>query len=311
MSSENARVQKHDQTYALTYVDTPIPARIYQQFARVCKKHISFGEVDARELLALLKEAQLLSGDARSVLECRALDIFQAQSIRLAVIHQYLSDEYARVVQSVAAMLRAYEAGSSILEIAHAARYSPYAIFRMIMREKLGAERARDYLRRISLSQVRVGDLLDARDTREYESVSEYDFQSPNIQRKMQEAAQSREDKFIALLRESGIKLRTQEDLIAEARESGEHPVTPDALFESYVTINGKRAFWIDFKAYCGTPVRFLHRKTRDQSRKYCAKFGPGFIAYEHGYVAGLGYDAISLRAIRDEIEKDMRVVVL
>jgi hypothetical protein len=303
---------EHGQGMSLRFIDQPISRAIFTRFESVCKKNIEFGEIDAEQLLVLLRDARVdLTGASDAPSARQGLDIFQAQSIRRHVIRQYNITNSHRVANEMRAIAQKYESGESILTISRAIRLSPYIIFRALMEHLHGAE-MRDKINLVSLGKVRAADVFDERTAREYDDVREYDFESVAVQMRMAHAADTRESNFIAFLRdELGIALKTQADLYEAATRAHVQPVTPDALFTSPVVINGVRVHWIDFKAYCGTPISFLARSVRAQHDKYVRAFGPGFIVYEHGFAEPIEYSAVSARALRDIIEKGLTRAIL
>lgn len=302
---------------SLLFLDRTISRVTFNRFAEVCRHNITFGEIDAERLRALAGMARIMlvpSYEGGSswepepppqarLLEC--LDVRQAQSICRLITKQYNVDNHARLIAEIPAILAEYEAGRSPLEISHTRRLSPYGIFREIARELFGVEK----LGAISLGRIHASDVLNERAIREYNEISEYDFESPATQLRTLHEAQAREDRFIDFLRRDlNISLLTQEELYAAATIRGEKPITPDALFQSPVEINGIRAHWVDFKSYCGAPISFISRAVQAQYNKYRAAYGEGFIVYEDGMVEGLPYPAISARSLRDVIERDIRL---
>lgn len=288
---------------ALRFIDKPIARALYDKFARVCQDDISFGEIDAEQILALLKRAHIALAEPGTNAP-GALDIHQAHSIRRHVIRQYNITNTHRIGENIDKIAHQYDDGASVLAISEKLRLSPYVVFRALAIHKLG-DGASAKINLIAFGTARASDLLDERMAREYETVREYDYESAAVQMRAARDADLRESNFIKFLRDDlKIKLKTQTELFEEAKRENIHPVTPDALFIDPVKINGARAYWVDFKSYCGTPVPFLSRSTKAQHDKYCARFGPGAIIYEDGFVAGLPYHAVSARALRDVIEK-------
>lgn len=300
---------------SLQFIDKLISQVIFKRFRKVCLENMEFGEITSEKLKGLLAKAHLCLLDspiiaspaderpAECSLKREGLDIFQAQSIRRHTICQYNISNAWRITQDLDKLAGDYASGAPLLEISRRAVLSPFAIFRGIMSRKI--QGAKEKLSLLSLGKVRPEDVLDERDAKEFRIAQDYDYESVAVQMKMAKGANMREDNFVRFLRDDlGIKLKTQSELYEEAMKSGKKPVTPDVLFESPVIIYGERARWIDFKSYCGAPIPYLLRSTVEQAKKYEKTFGPGFIVYEHGLVAGLPYPAISARGLRDIIDK-------
>lgn len=315
---------------ALRFDDKPISRAIWKRFSRVCQENISFGEIDAEQLLELMHRAKIDG-------PLKGMDILQAQSLRRHSVRQYNISNTYRIENAIAQIARDYIAGRSILDISAQMKLSPYIIFRRVMdylepkvqRSPNGLESAEaiasaaipeterrsgmhDKINLLSLGKARAEDILNARDAEQYGLVREFDFESIAVQLKMAADANRREANFISFLRDDlGIALKTQADLLDEAVKKGVRPITPDALFLSPVQINGHIAHWIDFKSYCGSPIPFLSRSTALQCAKYQDAFGPGFIVYEHGYVEPPTCPSVSARALRDIIDQGTRKAVL
>jgi hypothetical protein len=302
-----------DATVVMKFSDRAIPRPIFERFAKVCRENISFGEIDAEQLLLLLNRARIaLSDSGRERASAgAAMDIRQAQSIRRHVIRQYNISNTHRAARIFPRILKEYNAGRTVLELSARQMLSPYVIFKNIA-EAIHGVGARERLNSISLGKIRASDVFDERTAREYEAARAYDYESTAVQLEIARLADGREHNFVSFLRDDlGIRLRTQEESLALATRDGTHPITPDALFLSRVEINGERAHWVDFKSYCGAPFSFLLPKAREQSEKYDREFGPGFMVYENGYVDGMPFRAVSARALRDIIEGGMRRAIL
>lgn len=303
---------------ALRFDDKPISRAIWKRFSRVCQENISFGDIDAEQLLALMHRAKIKP--------LKGMDILQAQSLRRHSVRQYNISNTYRIENAIAKIARDYIAGRSILDISAQMKLSPYIIFRHVM-DYLESDAAatsgaipdterrfgmRNKINMLSLGKARAEDILNARDAEQYALVREFDFESIAVQLKMAADANRREANFISFLRDDlGIALKTQADLLEEAVKKGIRPITPDALFLSPVQINGRAAHWIDFKSYCGSSIPFLSRSTALQCAKYQDAFGPGFIVYEHGFVEPPTCPSVSARALRDIIDQGTRKAVL
>lgn len=97
------------------------------------------------------------------------------------------------------------------------------------------------------------------------------------------------ENIFVEWLRESGVKLKTENELREEQKaDSGKASLTPDALFEEPVFINGEQISWIDFKNYCGVNAPYLLKSNLSQAKKYWEEWGTGAICYRHGFIDNL-----------------------
>jgi hypothetical protein len=84
----------------------------------------------------------------------------------------------------------------------------------------------------------------------------------------------------------SGVKFKTQEDLMIEQeKEYGRSMWTPDFLLEEPIEINGHLIYWIDAKNYLLTNVPFIVDSLTKKSAKYVEHFGPGALIFHYGFV--------------------------
>jgi len=289
-------VDKGRDGFALKFIDREIPRIMATRFANIVREKIEFGEINGNQL-------QMITDRAGIELDVD-MDVFQAQSLFRHLVCQYNIDNKPRAKAAAREMARDYAAGIDIMEISRKMRLSPYIIFNHVVPLSIDVRRA------LSLGTIRASDVMSRRDADQYDIASQYDFESVAVQMRMAEQADMREANFVRILRSLGIQLKTQVELFDEARKAGTHPITPDVLFIDPVLINGKRAYWMDFKSYCGSDVYYIDSGVRAQSKKYTEAFGPGVIAYEHGYVSGRSYWACSVRALRPEIEKGVTEII-
>jgi len=286
--------------YRLNFTDKQVPRRIVQAFARECLTHIIFGEIDSEQMRQVAKAARvrLWTGGEQSDND---LDIFQAQSIYRHVVSQYNIDNFGRLLAETNEMSREYNDGSSILEISEKHKLSPYAIFKQVVKCD------RKKLNYLAVGKIRATDVFTSQhDIEQYEIAQKYDFSSVAAQLKLAQDAQRREDNFVRILRQIGINFKTQRELFEEAMQQQTHPITPDVLLLSNVSINGVLVKWIDFKAYFGATIPFITSSLRKQYKKYAITFGHGIFAFEHGVVADLP-NSVSVRALRDIIDEGTR----
>lgn len=92
-------------------------------------------------------------------------------------------------------------------------------------------------------------------------------------------------------LRAQDVAFVSQQQQLAEVKSGLRHrQPTPDILFTSPTTINGKNVFWLDCKVFYGTSLLASNKKIpvgklADVAQKYSAHFGPG------GFVFGQGFN--------------------
>lgn len=303
---------------SLRFDDEPVTLSTYKKFVRACLKNLTFGEIDASKIKELIAQAGIGLRDspsccrvtdvkpAQNVLRRPGLDIFQAQSIHRHVLCQYNISSTSRLKSICGDLSRAYASGVGVLQLSQYHRLSPFNIFKCVCAIESSV------LAHITTGRLHAEDVLLERDAREYRIAERSDSNSVAVQMKVARAAALRESNFIKFLRDDlGISLRTQDELFKAAMERGERPITPDALFDSEVIINGTPAKWVDFKAYFGTDIDFLRRSTIAQARKYNEAFGSGVIVYEYGHLPNLPFRAVSARSLVDVIDEGLNEGIL
>lgn len=125
---------------------------------------------------------------------------------------------------------------------------------------------------------------LHDRDLKQYYMASENDITDIKHQRKVGTRAAAAEKRFVDAFRETGVNIKTQDDLVQEQmKKYGRAVLTPDLLPVDTVYINGKRVNWIDFKSYTLLPNTFIFSSLISQAEKYNKEFGPGAFVFEFG----------------------------
>lgn len=300
---------------SLRFDDEPISIATYRKYVLTCTQNLLFGEIDATTIKELLDKAKISLRESPScckvtevnpvarVAHMPGLDIFQAQSIHRHVVCQYNISNSYRLKKICPELTQGYASGASIQQLSQSYRLSPFNIFKCIA-EHIDAFKPNS-LHLLALGKIQPEDVLNPRDAQEYRYAEKFDSNSIAVQLKIARIAAIREANFVNFLRNGlGISLRTQEELFEEAKDEGKQPITPDALFDSKVIINGRKAKWIDFKAYFGTHVNFLLKSTIAQSRKYTDAFGPGAIVYEYGCLPDMPFWSVSARSLVDIIDE-------
>jgi hypothetical protein len=97
------------------------------------------------------------------------------------------------------------------------------------------------------------------------------------------------------MLKETGIKFKTQEDLVKEQIEEYGRPViTPDILFDDPVviivshpdgTVTDHKVHWIDAKNYMFLGATFITKSVAEQTKRYVQEFGTGALLFHYGFV--------------------------
>ena len=131
--------------------------------------------------------------------------------------------------------------------------------------------------------------ILKGRDLEQFKKAEKIDAESTFNQELITKMAHDNEKIFVEYINSLGIKFQTQDDLVKlQTAVYGRPVLTPDILFIDEVYINDTRVYWIDFKDYAGTDIRFLYTSNMNQSVKYSEKWGTGAMCYRWSYVNNL-----------------------
>lgn len=194
----------------------------------------------------------------------RNISTQQLLSIRNLVLKNKIIQRNAAVRAAIHRYADMYGQGMSILQISEDADYPPVHLLRMIILHRGESPRDKEQ-----------GELAQAND-----------INSAECEVKTAKFAEEAEHYFITKLRELGMSLRDQNQLIEEQRGSA-LKLTPDGLLDEPVYINGHLVHWVDFKNYVGAPIGFTRKSNTRQAAKYTEAFGAGAICYGKSVVAG------------------------
>ena len=147
----------------------------------------------------------------------------------------------------------------SIIELSQTYRIPPMIIYRVLIDDHI-----------INNDQSTKEKILKA--------IENYDISSPKISTLIRINSQECEKNLYKKLDDLGIKYTSEAELMA--RKS---PFTPDVLFETPTTLNGKEIHWIDVKGYILTDSELNRESLQRQVDKYTTAFGPGAVMFIGG----------------------------
>lgn len=265
-----------------TFKPTIIPRSQYEAVRKVVAEGRDFGPITRARVSGWNKLAKKLTAEYRSDISAQ-----QIMSIRSALLKQHIVQNHHRVARLAPRMAREYTAGADILTMSHKYNHPPLSILRVIF-DSLRVAPAAD-IRSVFTQAAEPTDVFTGRDLAQYGRAAAADILESKLQRGVHQVAARNERIFVDKFRETGIRIRTQDDLAAEQiAADGRASLTPDLLFDEPVLINGQHVGWIDYKDYVGTPVGFLMTSNRKQAAKYAARWGPGAIFYNGGVIEGV-----------------------
>lgn len=215
----------------------------------------------------------------------RSMDISleQALSLRSALLQQKTVRNHSRIQRRADQLLRRYENGTDILELAKDVDGPPVNVFRAILTaRKWSKTRIKEALRDADAR-------LSKRDAEQFHKAEEGDRVSNVDQSETQDRAEEFEDVLCHYFDLNGVRYRAQPELVAEQQaKHGRSVRTPDLLLLDQVTINGEPVAWLDAKHFYGADVAFPRKKTAQQVKRYVEAWGQGAIIYRHGFCADL-----------------------
>ncbi|MHC1598228.1 MAG: TPD domain-containing protein [Candidatus Methanofastidiosia archaeon] len=182
--------------------------------------------------------------------------------------------DYHIVARQSAAMLREWNRGKSLLQIAEERKFSPVLISSFILKEN-GLSK-RDFKQFISQPDM----IKNKRLKDEIIDVLNADFiYSPSGSDSQRERGISCECRIQEWLDVESIPYMTEDDSRKMGREK-----TPDFLFHDEQVILGKKAYWFESKGSFGSPYQAKSDYNK-QFKYYVDLFGPGIVAYWAGFV--------------------------
>lgn len=214
------------------------------------------------------------------------ISIKQAFSIHNLTLKEKIMKSHERMNTNIAKYTSEYNSGKDILAIAGAADLAPATLLRGIL---LAKGYSATQLYNLWAHKEPAQHVLKGRDLQQFRAAMREDAASTFNQVDIDRAAATAERRFVDWLRDFGIDLVTQDELVAIQRARyGRAISTPDVLFRDTVIINGKVIKWIDFKDYFGCNIKFIYGSNREQAERYNKQFGDGALCYALGHVAGL-----------------------
>ncbi len=236
------------------------------------------------------------------------INMYQAMSIHHMVMKEKVIRGYGRMNTKIPIIAEQYNAGTDIVKLSEEHDFPPLNLLRGILLYN-GFNAA--VIRKLFSAKDDIDNLvkstLTGRDVVQFKRALKNDADSVFDQQEVARMAQQNEDAFVDYFRKIGIRLRTQEQLAQiQTIQHGRPVITPDLLFLDVVYINGAQVNWVDYKAYFGSDVRFIYDSNLKQARRYAQHYGIGAVAYQMGFVDGLGLEGaipLDCQCLADKID--------
>lgn len=270
-------VRHKGDAFVIDWPTAPIPRAFYDALAAEVKSSADYS--------ANTEAAHNMLRDVNANVRTN-VPLEQAISLRHVLLKAKIIGRYGVMNRIIASVTRKHNKGMDILELSQKYDFPPLSLLRGILLHR-GMDATKVY--HVFADKVDPGDVLFGRDLQQYKAAAANDAESCFDQQVAAVVAAQNEAKFIDRLRAEGIRIRTQEDLMAEQQELyGRSVATPDVLFEDVVIINGRKITWIDYKDYAGTDVHFLHSASVKQVQRYEDRWGMGALCYGRSFVEDL-----------------------
>jgi hypothetical protein len=214
------------------------------------------------------------------------MTVDQALAIRNVVIKDKIVKGFSRINSNIARITERYDRGDDILDLSARFDFPPLSLLRSIFLH-IGYSSTDIYSVFANKSDPKK--LFMGRDLQQYTKADQNDAESVINQQRAAVIAADNERAFVDYIRSLGISLKTQDTLTEQQiGEFGRAVLTPDILFVDDVYINGARIYWIDYKDYVGTNIKFLLTSNTKQALKYMKEWGPGALCYHKSFVSNI-----------------------
>jgi len=181
--------------------------------------------------------------------------------------------KFYKVQRNGQRMVKSWQSGETLLEIAQRYEFPPILTGLMIFQES--GRSKKQYWAIVRNPET----IQDKELRRQIEEIAKVDLiYSPEGTEKQYQRGAWGEKNLQDWLDSQGIGYRTEKDL------RGEFPKTPDALLDKPIVVNGWKVHWIESKATFGDRVE-VNKNTRKQLSPYVDLFGQGLVVYWFGFV--------------------------
>jgi len=181
--------------------------------------------------------------------------------------------KFYKVQRNGQRMVKSWQSGETLLEIAQRYEFPPILTGLMIFQES--GRSKKQYWAIVRNPET----IQDKELRRQIEEIAKVDLiYSPEGTEKQYQRGAWGEKNLQDWLDSQGIGYRTEKDL------RGEFPKTPDALLDKPIMVNGWKVHWIESKATFGDRVE-VNKNTRKQLSPYVDLFGQGLVVYWFGFV--------------------------
>ncbi len=268
-------VRRHD----ITWPTSPVNPAAFTIIARHFKTSRDYSPMTPRDLAELKRLVALTNKRAGG-----SPTVDQALAIRNVVVKDKIVKGFSRINANIGRIATQYTNGDDILDLSVKFDFPPLSLLRGIF---LYTGYNATSIYSVFANKTTPITLLKGRDLKQYKRAEAGDAESVISQQHAAVIAAANEKAFVDYIRGLGIGLKTQDTLTEQQNaEFGRAVLTPDILFTDEVYINGARVYWIDYKDYIGTNIKFLLASNTKQALKYMKEWGPGAMCYHRSYIS-------------------------
>lgn len=274
------QVEDHgnEKIYRITWQSRPIVTRAYIKIRNLIMRSSDYGIITEKEKSVTKKILEKINLHYKS-----NVTIAQYISIRNVIIKQKIIQNHHILASKIDDVRDEYNRGVDIVKLSRKYDFPPSNLLKNIL---LANGLCKDKISAIFRNKLDPVKYLSGRDMEQFEYAENNDVNSVSNQVVGAKVAFDNETLAVNYFRDIGIKCKTQYDLADEQMEQyGKVIITPDILFIDPVYINGTRIYWVDYKNYVGTDIKFIYGSNNEQAKKYNKKFGPGAMCYRHSFV--------------------------
>jgi len=257
---------------SMKWKTNPVPLKAEREASELIVRPGEFGFLEDDRVDEIAKDINHLD-----------ISLEQALSLRAALNQEKAVYSHGRLQRRARELSRRYDGGETVLALSKRFDFPPVNLFRAILSARNWSKtRIKETLRSPKKK-------LNDRDLAEFQAAEKADRVTHVNQAETHHAADIFEVLLCEHFEKSGVRFRTQDDLMTEQVAAEGRPVrTPDLLMLDDVEINGVPVAWIDAKHYYGANLSFPRKKTQKQVNRYVEEWGYGAIVFRHGFCDGL-----------------------
>lgn len=281
MFSVKTHTQGDTKVHHIEWPTQPIDTVLFSEMSAWFKKSVDYAPPSREQEQRLVSELNRINAGRDT-----PMSIEQAEAVRNVVIKEKIIKNFPRINSQIPHISKKYTSGQCILALSSRYDFPPLSLLRGIFLH-MGYDPSQVYSVFANKSDPKK--ILSGRDLAQYQLAEKRDIESIFNQQAAAEIAATNEKIFVDYFKVLDIDFYTQ-DMLSHTQnlKYGRAILTPDILFKDHVYINGVRVWWIDYKDYVGTNIKFLLASNMKQAAKYTNEWGPGAICYHYSFVSNV-----------------------